>query len=113
MHQARRSLARMTGLLHFGEDAVEIVGLRRLHRRKFLVRKQLLFPEQLTDWQDIPVVQVGRAWRADRAGIAQQRLGVRANRLLEWITLDVGNLGPVKGLGSDIRPPVPVSGAIV
>jgi hypothetical protein len=37
----------MPGLLHFCEDAIEVVGLRRLHRREFLVRQQLLFPEQL------------------------------------------------------------------
>src|SRR5882757_6431607 len=94
-----RSLALMASLLHCLKDAVEVVGLRRLHRREFLVRHQLLFPEQLTDRQNVPVVEIGGAWRAERTGIAQQRLGVGANRLLERITLNVGDLGPVKGLG--------------
>src|ERR1700687_1632699 len=54
-----RSFALVTGLLHFLQDAVEVVGLRRLHRRKLLVRHEFLFPEQLTDGQDVPVVEIG------------------------------------------------------
>ncbi len=110
---ALRSFALMAGLLHFRQDAVEVVGLRRLHRREFLVRQELLFPEQLADRQDVPVVEIGGAWRAERTGIAQQRLRVGANRLLERITLDVGDLGPVEGLVAPNNPPVPVSGTIV
>src|SRR2546421_12254097 len=41
-----RSLATMAGRLHCLEDAVEVVGLRRLHRWKLLVRHQLLRPQQ-------------------------------------------------------------------
>src|SRR5205085_3896078 len=48
---------------------------------------------------DIPVVEIRSAWRAKRAGVAQKRLGVGADRLLEGITFDVRNLGPVKALG--------------
>jgi hypothetical protein len=39
-----RSFALMTSLPHFRKDAVEVVGLRRLHRRELLVRHQFLFP---------------------------------------------------------------------
>src|SRR5882672_6178187 len=63
-----RSFALMAGLLHGLKDAVEVVGFRRLHRRELLVRHQLLFPEQLADRQDIPVVEIGGAWRAKRTG---------------------------------------------
>src|ERR1700730_39235 len=40
-----RSFALIAGLLQSLQDAVEVVGLRRLHRRELLVRHQLLFPE--------------------------------------------------------------------
>src|SRR3984893_7133979 len=96
-----RSFALMSGLLQGLEDAREVIGLRRLHRRKLLVGHKLLLPQQLAERQDIPVVEIRSAWRAQRTGIAQQRLGVGADCLLEGITLDVRNLGPVKGLGPE------------
>ena len=41
----------MAGLLQCLEDTVEVIGLRRLHRRELLVRHQFLFPEQLAERQ--------------------------------------------------------------
>ena len=51
-------------LLHCLKDPVQVVGLRRLHRRELLVRHQLLLPEQLADGQDVPVVEIRGAWGA-------------------------------------------------
>src|SRR5882724_5775678 len=98
-----RSFAPVTGRLHCLKNAVEIVGLRRLHWRELLVRHEFLRPQQLADRQHVPVIEISRTWRTERTRVAQQRLRVGANRLLEGITLDVGNLGPVEG-GGPIQP---------
>jgi hypothetical protein len=39
-----RSLAPVGGLFHFLKDAVQVVSLRRLQRRKLLVRQELFLP---------------------------------------------------------------------
>ena len=49
--------------LNLLQDAIQVVGLRRLQGWEGLVRHEFLFPQQLTDGQHVPVVHIG----ADRA----------------------------------------------
>ena len=44
---------------HLLQDAVQVVGLRRLQRRELLERIEFLHPQQLADGQHVPVVQIG------------------------------------------------------
>jgi hypothetical protein len=59
-HAASRSGA---PLLHFFQDAIQVVGLRRLQRWEFLLRREFLPPQKLADGQHVPVVDIGSAWR--------------------------------------------------
>jgi hypothetical protein len=54
-----RLIAWMTGLFHRVQDPREVVGLRSLQRRELLVGLELLLPEQLTDWEHVPVIEKG------------------------------------------------------
>jgi hypothetical protein len=46
------------------QNLIEVVACRVLHRRELLVGLKLFQPQQLTDRQDIPVVEI-RGTRAD------------------------------------------------
>src|SRR5580698_6391823 len=53
-------------------------------------------PQLLTDGQHVPVILEGSHWTAERTTEAHGGLLVDANRLLEWIALDVLDQGKVE-----------------
>src|SRR5262249_16851181 len=99
---AARSFARVmvTLLLDHLYDRAEIVACRVLHGRELLIGFELPQPQHLADWQDVPVVDIGVARGGQGTADAQQGLRVFADRDLEGITLDVGDLRPGIGGGS-------------
>src|SRR5882762_9039741 len=98
---APRSFARVTVtvLLDLLQDLIEVVARRILHGRERLVGLELLQPQHLADGQDVPVVDVRATRGVKCAAVADYGLRVGADSRLEGITLDVGDLGPVKGCG--------------
>src|SRR5664279_502392 len=91
-----RLIAWVTGALDLLQNLIEVPGLRRLHRRKLLVRLEFLQPQQLTDGQHVPVIEEGGDGTGERAAHPVDRLLTHADRLLEWIALDVLNQGEVE-----------------
>src|SRR6476620_337128 len=64
-----RSFARVLGS-HFPDllqDLLEVVARRQLERRVVDVRHELLLPHQLTDGQEVPVIQIRGAWGGEGA----------------------------------------------
>jgi hypothetical protein len=61
----RRVLVVSLMLLHFRQNAAQVVGLRCLQRRERSVGRQLLLPQQLADRQHVPVVQICSRWGAE------------------------------------------------
>src|SRR5208282_118457 len=67
---------------HFLHDAIQVVGLRRLQRRKLPIRPEFLHPQQLADREHVPVVQICGPYTILRTTrhvivdpVAQQRIG--------------------------------------
>src|SRR6478752_9082019 len=78
--QSRSDVSRLVaaagslGLLDLLQHLVEVVARRVLQRRVRDVALELLQPERLPDGQHVPVVDIGRGSRADRAALAHERL---------------------------------------
>src|SRR5258708_33764288 len=86
-------------LLNLLQDAIQVIGLRRLQSRELLVRHELLQPQQLADGQDVPVVEISGARGGQCPANGQRALLIFPDGLLERIALDVLDLGPVIGHG--------------
>jgi hypothetical protein len=73
-------------LLH---DLGQVVRGQGLHRREFYERLQVTQGDSLTDGQQIPVVNVSRARRGERALDGRRRFLPWSDCLLKRISLDV------------------------
>src|SRR3954449_8758908 len=85
---------RVCTLLDLVQDLAEVVTSWILHWRKRLVGLELLQPQQLANGQEVPVVEIGRAWGCQRTAVGDEAFYITTDRDLERITLDVGDLGP-------------------
>src|SRR5215510_10757556 len=81
-------------LLELVHDLAQVIAGRILHGREVLVGFQFLEPQRLPDREKVPVVDVRRRRRGERAGHPEQRLDLLSDGGLERIALDVDHLGP-------------------
>ena len=84
----------VTLLLNLLQDAIQVIGLRRLQSRELLVRHELLQPHQLADGQDVPVVEICGARGGQCAADGQRARSPRlVHQVSDWCSGAAANFG--------------------